>query len=88
MKLSLFNNKNSDEIGNVIEMKKDQLKDIKYLDDIFEVQNNKGIMVEFTEQKLTIKENFEDENIFDKLKIENINESNPNLINYTIPILN
>ena len=75
----LFNNKNSDEIGNVIEMKKDQLKDIKYLDDIFEVQNNKGIMVEFTEQKLTIKENFEDENIFDKLKIENINESNPNI---------
>ena len=75
----LFNNQNLDEIGNVIEMKKDQLKDIKYLDDIFEVQNNKGIMVEFTEQKLTIKENFEDENIFDKLKIENINESNPNI---------
>ena len=76
----LFNNqKNIDEYENIIELKKEQLKDEKYLDDICEAKNNKGIILKLKQQDLIIDENFDDQQNFNDIKVEEYNKTNSNI---------
>lgn len=75
----LFNNQNTDEYENIIEFKKEQLNDEKYLDDICEVKNNKGIILKLKQQDLIIDENFDDQQNFNDIKVEEYNKTNSNI---------
>ena len=67
----LFNNqKNLDEFENIIEFKKEQLNDEKYLEDIFDVSKNKKIILKLKQQDLIIDENFDDIQNFNDIKVE------------------
>ena len=72
----LFNNqKNLEQYQNIVEFKKDQLNDTKYLDDIF---NNKGIILKLKENNLKIEDNF-DEQTFNTIEINDYNKTNCNI---------
>ena len=72
----LFNNqKNLEQYQKIIEFKKDQLNDTKYLDDFF---NNKGIILKLKEKNLKIEDNF-DEQTFNNIEIYDYNKSNCNI---------
>ena len=69
----LFNNQKIEGNNGIIEFKKDQLKDEKYLNNIFE-DNNKEIFIKFNEQNIKI-----DKDFYNEIKIEKNNESNKNI---------
>ena len=76
----LFNNqKNIDEFENIMEFKKDQLKDEKYLDEILDVSKNKGIILKLKQQDLIIDENFDDVQNFSDIKVDDYNKTNNNI---------
>ena len=76
----LFNNqKNLDEFENIIEFKKEQLNDEKYLEDIFDVSKNKKIILKLKQQDLIIDENFDDIQNFNDIKVEEYNKTNCNI---------
>ena len=68
----LFSNQKL-EGNNFIEIKKEQLNDGKYLENIFE-ENNKEIVIKYNEQKIKI-----DNDFFNEIKVEKYNESNKNI---------
>ena len=81
----LFNNqKNLEQYQNIIEFKKEQLKDSKYLDEILDISKNKGIILKLKEKDLIIEDNF-NENVFNNIEIVDYNKTNCN-INYIIII--
>ena len=69
----LFNNQKIEGNNGIIEFKKEQLKDEKYLNNIFE-GNNKEIFIKFNEQNIKI-----DKDFYNEIKIEKNNESNKNI---------
>ena len=69
----LFNNQKIEGNSGIIEFKKDQLKDEKYLNNIFE-DNNKEIFIKLNEQNIKI-----DKDFYNEIKIEKNNESNKNI---------
>ena len=76
----LFNNqKNLDEFEHIIELKKEQIKDEKYLDEIFDASKNKGIILKLKQQDLIIDENFDDAQNFNDIKVEEYNKTNVNI---------
>ena len=76
----LFNNqKNIDELDNIIELKKEQLNDEKALDDICDVSKNKGIILKFKQQDLIIDENFDEQQNFTDIKVDDYNKTNSNI---------
>ena len=76
----LFNNqKNIDDYENIIEFKKEQLNDEKYLDEIFDVSKNKGIVLKLKQQDLIIDENFDDQQNFNDIKVDEYNKTNNNI---------
>ena len=76
----LFNNqKNIDDYENIIELKKEQLNDEKYLDEIFDISKNKGIILKLKQQDLIIDENFDDQQNFNDIKIDEYNKTNNNI---------
>lgn len=78
----LFNNqKNIDEYENIIEIKKEHLKEENYLNNIFDFSKNKGIILKLKEQNLIIDDNFDDLQNVNKIKITNYNKTNLNINN-------
>ena len=76
----LFNNQNNiNEYENIIELKKGQLKDENYLNDIFDISKNKGIILKLKQQDLIIDENFDDPQNFNDIKIDDYNKTNCNI---------
>ena len=76
----LFNNqKNIDEYENIVELKKEQLNDEKFLDDICEVKNNKGIILKLKQQDLIVDDNFDDPQNFNDIKVDEYNKTNSNI---------
>ena len=76
----LFNNqKNLDEFENIVEFKKEQLTDEKYLDEICDASKNKGITLKIKQQDLIVDENFDDQQNFSDIKVEEYNKSNSNI---------
>ena len=76
----LFNNqKNIDEYENIIEIKKEHLKEENYLNNIFDFSKNKGIILKLKEQNLIIDDNFDDLQNVNKIKITDYNKTNLNI---------
>lgn len=69
----LFSNQKLEENNNVIEIKKEQKNDEKYLENIFG-ENKKEIVIKYNDQNLKI-----DKDFFNEIKIEKYNESNKNI---------
>ena len=76
----LFNNqKDINEYENIIELKKEQIKDDNYLNNIFDISKNKGIILKLKQQDLIIDENFDDPQNFNDIKINDYNKTNNNI---------
>ena len=76
----LFNNqKDIDGFENIIELKKEQLSDEKTLDDICDVSKNKGIILKLKQQDLIIDENFDEQQNFTDIKVDDYNKTNSNI---------
>ena len=76
----LFNNqKDINEYENIIELKKEQIKDENYLNNIFDISKNKGIILKLKQQDLIIDENFDDPQNFNDIKINDYNKTNNNI---------
>jgi len=76
----LFNNqKDIDGLENFIELKKEQLSDEKALDDIIDGSKNKGIILKLKQQDLIIDENFDDQQNFTDIKVDEYNKTNSNI---------
>ena len=76
----LFNNqKDIDGLENIIELKKEQLSDEKALDDTFDGSKNKGIILKLKQQDLIIDENFDDQQNFTDIKVDEYNKTNSNI---------
>ena len=76
----LFNNqKDIDGFENIIELKKEQLSDEKALDDICDVSKNKGIVLKLKQQDLIIDENFDEQQNFSDIKVDDYNKTNSNI---------
>ena len=76
----LFNNqKDINEYENIIELKKEQIKDENYLNNIFDISKNKGIILKLKQQDLIIDENFDDQQNFNDIKVEEYNKTNSNI---------
>ena len=76
----LFNNqKDINEYENIIELKKEQIKDENYLNNIFDISKNKGIILKLKQQDLIIDENFDDPQNFNDIKIDDYNKTNCNI---------
>ena len=73
----LFNNQNN--IKNAIEFKKEQLKDEKYLDEIFDINENKGIILKLKQKDLIINNNSDSPQYFDYIIIKDYNKTNYNI---------
>ena len=76
----LFNNqKDIDGLENFIELKKEQLSDEKALHDIIDGSKNKGIILKLKQQDLIIDENFDDQQNFTDIKVDEYNKTNSNI---------
>jgi len=76
----LFNNqKDINEYENIIELKKEQIKENNYLNNIFDISKNKGIILKLKQQDLIIDENFDDPQNFNDIKINDYNKTNNNI---------
>ena len=76
----LFNNqKDIDGLENIIELTKEQLSDDKDLDDTFDGSKNKGIILKLKQQDLIIDENFDDQQNFTDIKVDEYNKTNSNI---------
>ena len=76
----LFNNqKDINEYENIIELKKEQIKEDNYLNNIFDISKNKGVILKLKQQDLIIDENFDDPQNFNDIKINDYNKTNNNI---------
>ena len=76
----LFNNqKDINEYENIIELKKEQIKENNYLNNIFDISKNKGVILKLKQQDLIIDENFDDPQNFNDIKINDYNKTNNNI---------
>ena len=70
----LFNNQKFNGYDNILEIKKEELNDEKFLKNIFDEKNIKDIIIKIKGQNLVL-----NEKNFNEIKIEKFNESNQNI---------
>ena len=75
----VFKNQALEEYNNIIEIKKEELNNKEFINNILDEKNNKEIKIKFKEQNLIL-----NEDTFNKIEIDNFNESNKNInkLNY------